>query len=155
MALLIDGARRGGKSYIAEAFAKAEYRSHIRMYPMDYFRQYMIVGGMPQAVETYMCTRDFDKVDRVKRDILDLYRMTLKCYMANTGLLISHAFDEHGIVSEEIYKKLLFEKLEVSQIPRSKLTGHQNSNAASCGVFDPVGRKPHQRVRFWLQRFRY
>ncbi|MBR4659459.1 MAG: AAA family ATPase, partial [Clostridia bacterium] len=28
-ALLIDGARRVGKSYIAELFAKQEYRSHI------------------------------------------------------------------------------------------------------------------------------
>ena len=160
---------------------------------MDYFRQYMIVGGMPQAVEEYVATRDFDKVDRVKRDILTLYRadiikhaegyemkvesifdeipaqlqkrekkfklsslkkearfreyedamfwlkdamiinicynssepniglklnrdrMTLKCYMADTGLLISHAFDENGIVSEEIYKKLLFDKLEANK----------------------------------------
>ncbi|MDO4552395.1 MAG: DUF4143 domain-containing protein [Bacillota bacterium] len=42
-------------------------------------------------------------------------RMTLKCYMADTGLLISHAFDENGIVSEEIYKKLLFDKLELNK----------------------------------------
>lgn len=42
-------------------------------------------------------------------------RMTLKCYMADTGLLISHAFDENGIVSEEIYKKLLFDKLECNK----------------------------------------
>lgn len=41
--------------------------------------------------------------------------LTLKCYMADTGLLISHAFDENGIVSEEIYKKLLFDKLEVNK----------------------------------------
>ncbi len=41
---------------------------------MDYLRQYLIVGGMPQAVEAYIQTRDFDRVDRVKRDILDLYR---------------------------------------------------------------------------------
>jgi predicted AAA+ superfamily ATPase len=34
--------------------------------------------------------------------------------MADTGLLISHAFDEKGIVSEELYKKLLFNKLEVN-----------------------------------------
>lgn len=46
---------------------------------------------------------------------LNMDRMTLKCYMADTGLLISHAFDENGIVSEEIYKKLLFDKLEVNQ----------------------------------------
>ncbi len=160
---------------------------------MDYFRQYLIVGGMPQAVQEYATSRDFDRVDRIKRDILTLYRadiikhaagyemkvesifdeipaqlqkhekrfrisslkkdarfrdyedamfwlddamivnicynstepniglrlnmdrLTLKCYMADTGLLISHAFDENGIVTEELYKKLLFDKLEVNK----------------------------------------
>lgn len=159
---------------------------------MDLFRQYLIVGGMPQAVKEFVESRDFDEVDSVKRDILTLYRadmmkhaqgyeikvarvfdeipaqlqkherkfkladleknarmrdyedalfwlddamivntcynstapniglklnmdrLTLKCYMADTGLLISHAFDENGIVSEEIYKKILFDKLEVN-----------------------------------------
>lgn len=41
-------------------------------------------------------------------------RTLLKCYMGDTGLLISHCFDEKGIVSEEIYKKLLLDKLEVN-----------------------------------------
>ena len=40
--------------------------------------------------------------------------MTLKCYMGDTGLLISHAFDERGLVAEEVYKKILFDKLEVN-----------------------------------------
>ena len=40
-------------------------------------------------------------------------RTLLKCYMGDTGLLISHCFDEKGIVSDEIYKKLLLGKLEV------------------------------------------
>jgi predicted AAA+ superfamily ATPase len=35
--------------------------------------------------------------------------------MNDTGLLISHAFDEKGIVSSEIYQKLLFGKLEVNE----------------------------------------
>ena len=160
---------------------------------MDYFRQYLIVGGMPQAVDEYIRSHDFDRVDQVKRDILTLYRadiakhaegyemkvesifddipaqlqkhekkfklsslkkearfrdyedalfwlddamiinacynstapniglqlnmdrLTLKCYMGDTGLLISHAFDENGIVSEDIYRKLLFDKLEVNK----------------------------------------
>ena len=160
---------------------------------MDYFKQYMIVGGMPQAVQEYVDTKDFKKVDRIKRNILNLYRqdigkhaqeyslkvesifdeipaqlqkhekkfklasiskearfrdyedamfwlkdamiinpcynstepsiglklntdfMTLKCYMADTGLLISHSFDENGIVTEEIYKKILFDKLEFNE----------------------------------------
>lgn len=34
--------------------------------------------------------------------------------MADTGLLVSHAFDENGIVSEEIYQKILFDKLAVN-----------------------------------------
>ena len=160
---------------------------------MDYFRQYLIVGGMPQAVLKYVETRDFEKVDEVKRDILALYRndihkyadnqetkvaaifeeipgqlqkhekkfvlsalqsearmrdysqaffwlsdakiinccynstapsiglklneerTTLKCYMGDTGLLISHAFDERGIISADLYRKLMFDKLEVNE----------------------------------------
>ena len=35
------------------------------------FREYMLVGGMPQAVQEYLDKRDFGAVDRVKRDILD------------------------------------------------------------------------------------
>ncbi len=160
---------------------------------MDYFRQYLIIGGMPQAVAEYVISRDFHRVDRIKRDILALYRadmiehakgyerkaaqvfddipaqlqkhngkfkisaldkearlrnykdaifwlsdaMTVnmccqstdpniglcpnkeqssfKCYMADTGLLLSHAFDENGIAREEIYKRILFDKLEANK----------------------------------------
>lgn len=37
------------------------------------FRLYMLVGGMPQAVNEYIVTNNFRKVDLVKRDILKLY----------------------------------------------------------------------------------
>lgn len=40
---------------------------------MRYFRLYMLVGGMPQAVETYIETNNFRKVDEIERDILKLY----------------------------------------------------------------------------------
>jgi predicted AAA+ superfamily ATPase len=40
---------------------------------MKKFRLYMIVGGMPQAVEAFIKTNNFSKVDLVKRDILKLY----------------------------------------------------------------------------------
>ena len=42
-------------------------------------------------------------------------RTTLKCYMGDTGLLISHAFDERGIVGADLYRKLMFDKLEVNE----------------------------------------
>ena len=37
------------------------------------FRLYMLVGGMPQAVSTYIETNNFRRVDEIKRDILNLY----------------------------------------------------------------------------------
>ncbi len=40
---------------------------------MRQFRLYMLVGGMPQAVNEYIETNNLRKVDEVKRDILSLY----------------------------------------------------------------------------------
>ena len=37
------------------------------------FRLYMLVGGMPQAVNEYINTNNLQRVDIVKRDILNLY----------------------------------------------------------------------------------
>lgn len=179
--------------YIKSQFENKKPMGAFHRRAMDYFRQYMIVGGMPQAVKKYVETRDFEKVDEVKRDILALYRndikkyadnqetkvsaifeeipsqlqqhekkfrlsalqddarmrdysqaffwlsdarvvnccynstepsiglklnedrTTVKCYLNDTGLLISHAFDERGIVSDDLYRKLIFDKLEVNQ----------------------------------------
>jgi hypothetical protein len=40
---------------------------------MREFRLYMIIGGMPQAVNTYLDTKNLQKVDAIKRNILKLY----------------------------------------------------------------------------------
>lgn len=37
------------------------------------FRLYMLVGGMPQALNEYLTTNNLSKVDAVKREIIDLY----------------------------------------------------------------------------------
>lgn len=42
-------------------------------------------------------------------------RTTLKCYMADTGLLISHAFNLKTIMGNELYLKLALGKLEVNE----------------------------------------
>lgn len=179
--------------YIRQCFEKRQPMGAFHRKAMECFRTYMIVGGMPQAVQTFVDAKDFDKVDHVKRGILQVYtndiskyaaglehkvknifeqipaqlqkhekkfrlsaletgaayrdyddaffwladagivnicynctapnvglrlnmeRNTLKCYMADTGLLISHAFDENGNVPVELYQKLLLNKLEVNQ----------------------------------------
>jgi len=41
---------------------------------MRIFRLYMLVGGMPQAVQEYLDSNNFQKVDAIKRNILNLYK---------------------------------------------------------------------------------
>ena len=40
---------------------------------MRRFRLYMLIGGMPQAIETYLETNNLQAVDETKREIIDLY----------------------------------------------------------------------------------
>ena len=58
-----------------------EHRRQLRQ-----FRLYMLVGGMPQAVETYIQTNNLKEVDRIKRDILNLYESDLR-KIDSTGCL--------------------------------------------------------------------
>ena len=41
-------------------------------------------------------------------------RTLIKCYMGDTGLLVSHAFNENEITSDELYKEILFGKLSIN-----------------------------------------
>ncbi len=47
---------------------------------MRSFRLYMLVGGMPQAINEYVKTNNFKNVDSVKRDILNKYLIYTKDY---------------------------------------------------------------------------
>lgn len=42
-------------------------------------------------------------------------RTSIKCYMGDTGLLVSHAFDETELAQENLYKQILHDKLSVNQ----------------------------------------
>ena len=180
--------------FIRECYASKKALGQIlHRKAMDYFKEYLIVGGMPQAVKEYSETRDFERVDKIKRNIINLYSEdirkysddinlkveqifdtipsqlqkhekkfilsnlddnaryrnyessfywlsdacliniaynttepniglgqriddnSLKCYMFDTGLLLSMAFNEKNIINEEIYKKILFDKLTFNE----------------------------------------
>ncbi len=45
---------------------------------MELYRTYLVVGGMPQAIDELLKSNDFSRVDEVKQDILNLYRSDLK-----------------------------------------------------------------------------
>lgn len=42
-------------------------------------------------------------------------RSYIKCYMGDTGLLLSHAFDENSLLEEEVYKQILSGKLSMNE----------------------------------------
>lgn len=160
---------------------------------MNDFRQYMLVGGMPQAVEAYINSKNFEESDRIKKRILTLYReditkfakgyeakvlsifdempsqlsktekkyklsnlekgarfreyenafmwlaeamvvnncynatdpnvglsmsgeySTRKCYMGDTGLLVTHSFMDDKYTDNELYRDILLDKLHVNE----------------------------------------
>lgn len=51
---------------------------HTRM--MTYFRQYVAVGGMPEAVQKFVNTKDFNEVDKIQRSILLGYQYDIAHY---------------------------------------------------------------------------
>lgn len=42
-------------------------------------------------------------------------RTYVKCYLGDTGLLVSHAFDENELLEEEVYKQILLDKLSLNE----------------------------------------
>ena len=53
--------------------AKKPFGDQLNRKLMRDFRLYMLVGGMPQAVNEFITTNNFKSVDDVKRDIINLY----------------------------------------------------------------------------------
>lgn len=59
--------------YAGKGVGEATNRKLLRQ-----FRLYMLIGGMPQAVDQYLQSNNLRKVDEVKRDILSLYADDMK-----------------------------------------------------------------------------
>lgn len=58
------------------------------------FREYMLVGGMPQVIEAYASQKSFQAADEVKRSILRLYRNDIAKYGEGEEARISAIFSE-------------------------------------------------------------
>lgn len=200
---------------------------------MNSFRQYMLVGGMPQAVVEYAASRDFARVDRVKSTILELYRQDItrfadgyesrvqaifdeipaqlakkekkfsitslgrdskmrtyedafmwltdgmiinncynatdpivglsmymdvtsrKCYMADTGLLVTHTFHDNDYMENDLYKAVLLDSISVNQgmlmenivAQIFRRNGHKLYFYSRC---DTVERKNHMEIDFLI-----
>lgn len=69
---------------------------------MDRYRQYLIVGGMPEVVATYLDNEDFNKTITNQKDILTGYRNDISKYAGKDKLLVKSVFDAiHGQLSKQ------------------------------------------------------
>ena len=93
---------------------------------MNYFRQYIAIGGMPEAVQRYIETKDFREVDMVQRSLLQGYQFDIahyataeekikaeKCFLSLSKQLLdkeNHKFQykeiEHGARAQKYYSSL-------------------------------------------------
>lgn len=60
---------------------------------MERYRQYLIVGGMPEVVVTFLNNADFGRTIAVQKDILSGYRNDISKYAGNDKLLVKSVFD--------------------------------------------------------------
>lgn len=198
---------------------------------MNDFRQYVLVGGMPQSVLAYQNEKNFEASDEAKRRILRLYRddvskfasgyeekvyavfdgipgqlskkekkytlssinknarfrayedsfvwlneamvinacfnatdpnvglalsadhATEKCYMADTGLLVTHTFMDSSFTDNELYRAILFDKIDINEgmimenvvAQMLRRNGHKLYFYSRC---DNTNRKNHMEIDF-------
>ena len=84
---------------------------------MNLFRQYLLVGGMPAAVQAYIGENSFAAADKVKRNILTLYRNDIAKYAKGYETRVRQIFDE---IPAQLSKKE--KKYRLSSISKSART---------------------------------
>ena len=200
---------------------------------MNDFRQYMLVGGMPQVVEAYVETKSFETADRIKKRILTLYReditkfaqgyeakvlsifdeipsqlsknekkyklseiskgarfrdyenafmwlaeamivnncynatdpnvglsmsgehSTRKCYMGDTGLLVTYSFMDDRFTDNELYRDILLDRLHVNEGMLMENIAAQELRAHGHGLYfysrsDTDNRENHMEIDFLI-----
>ncbi len=70
---------------------------------LSLFFIYLIVGGMPDAVNAYISTKDIREVDKVQKDIVELYKQDFSQYESNDKKL--KLLSIYDVIPEELNKQ--------------------------------------------------
>jgi len=86
---------------------------------MKLFHLYLITGGMPAPVQTYLDTHDFVQVEARQKEILDLYRKDIQDYNPGRELVINEIFQlipsELNAMNKRFIMKSMHEKARFRQ----------------------------------------
>lgn len=86
------------------------------------WREYMLVGGMPQAVAAYETSRDMAAADRAKRMVLKLYREDIEKYGGLAAKRIRAVFDAVPGQLSKHEKRLVYTQVENGSRSRDFMT---------------------------------
>ena len=79
---------------------------------MDMFRKYLLVGGLPDAVETYVETKNVQKIREIQSEIHDYYAADASKYDAERKLKIRRVYDLIPSNMETKKKRVVAQKIE-------------------------------------------
>ena len=99
--------------HMREQFGKREGLSdglHRRI--MDMFRTYLLVGGLPQAVNEYLKSQNIYRVRKVHEEIYNLYREDASQYSMSEKLKVRRLYDMIPSNMENRKKRLHFNEIE-------------------------------------------
>ncbi|MCF0201378.1 MAG: AAA family ATPase, partial [Bacteroidales bacterium] len=100
--------------FIRECYEKRQALPQaIHRKAMQLFKEYMVVGGMPQVVKAYIKTKNFQVADREKMNILSLYRADIAKHTGALALKVESIFD--AIPSELSKHEKRFRLVALSQ----------------------------------------
>lgn len=83
---------------------------HERM--LGLFKRYLLVGGMPDAVNAYIATRNIVRVREIQRDIRELYALDASQYDKEHRLKISRIYELVPSNLENKKKRLIYKDIE-------------------------------------------
>ena len=100
--------------YIKECYEKKQpLEQNMHMKAMHLFKEYMLVGGMPQAIVAFAKNgRDFAAADVEKRDILGLYRDDIKKAAKRYNSRVSALFENIPAYLSTHEKKIVLKEIE-------------------------------------------
>ena len=81
-------------------------------YMLQQFKIYLLVGGMPDAINKFLESRNMSHVRKVHRDIHELYRIDASQYDTEKKLLIRKIYDMIPSIMENKKKRIIVKRIE-------------------------------------------
>lgn len=101
---------------------------------MDIYKRYLLVGGLPEAVNKFLETRDLVRVRDVQRTIMDLYKIDAAKYDRDHSLKIARMYNLIPSNMENKKKRMVFKDVEDKKGKRASDYEEEMEYLVSSGI---------------------